>query len=80
MAEFAKKCSDLALNAYVKADMAKDKAKNELSEMANNELGVSGLVVSLILIAIAIALAVIFRGKIADFMDSIFNKAEEDLL
>ena len=74
MKELMNKGTELALRAYVKADMAKDRAKKELSQLAGNESGVSGIVVSLILIAIAIALAVIFRDSIAKFMQNIFKK------
>lgn len=73
MKELMNKGTELALRAYVKADMAKDRAKQELSQLANNEMGVSGIVVSLILIAIAVALAIIFRDSIAKFMKSIFE-------
>lgn len=74
MKELMEKGSELALRAYVKADMAKDRAKRELSELTSNESGVSGIVVSLILIAIAVALAIIFRDSIAKFMKDIFEK------
>lgn len=73
MKELMEKGSELALRAYVKADMAKDRAKRELSELTSNESGVSGIVVSLILIAIAVALAIIFRDSIAKFMKDIFD-------
>lgn len=67
------KANELALKAYVKADVARTKAKQEVTELANNEMGVSGIVVSLILIAIAVALAIIFRDSIAKFMQTIFK-------
>jgi dipeptide/tripeptide permease len=76
MAGFTRKCSELALRAYVKADTAKDRAKEELSELANNELGVSGIVVSLILIAIAVGLALLFKDQIASFMQDIFDNTD----
>lgn len=77
MKELMNKGTELALRAYVKADMAKDRAKQELSQLANNEMGVSGIVVSLLLIAIAVALAIIFREKIGNLIDIIFGKAED---
>lgn len=77
MTGFANKCSELALKAYIKADIAKDRAKKEISEFKGNESGVSGLVVSLILIAIAVALGIIFKDKIAVLMDKIFNKTDD---
>lgn len=77
MKELMNKGSELALRAYVKADMAKDRAKQELSQLAGNESGVSGIVVSLLLIAIAVALAIIFREKIGNLIDIIFGKAED---
>lgn len=77
MKELMNKGSELALRAYVKADMAKDRAKRELSELTSNESGVSGIVVSLLLIAIAVALAIIFREKIGNLIDIIFGKAED---
>lgn len=73
MKELMEKGSELALRAYVKADMAKDRAKKELSQLAGNESGVSGIVVSLILIAIAVALAVIFRDKIKEIMNKVLD-------
>jgi len=73
MKELMNKGSELALRAYVKADMAKDRAKQELSQLANNEMGVSGIVVSLILIAIAVGLALLFKDKIKDIMDKILK-------
>ena len=76
----SKKVNEFALKAYIKVDMAKDRAKRELSELSKNELGVSGIVVSLILIAIAIALAIIFKDKIAEFIDKVFKKADDELL
>ena len=77
MKELMNKGTELALRAYVKADMAKDRAKSELSELTSNESGVSGIVVSLLLIAIAVALAIIFREKIGNLIDIIFGKAED---
>lgn len=77
MKELMNKGTELALRAYVKADMAKDRAKKELSQLAGNESGVSGIVVSLLLIAIAVALAIIFREKIGELIDKIFNKADD---
>lgn len=77
MKELMNKGTELALRAYVKADMAKDRAKRELSELTSNESGVSGIVVSLLLIAIAVALAIIFREKIGNLIDIIFGKAED---
>lgn len=77
MKELMNKGTELALRAYVKADMAKDRAKQELSQLAGNESGVSGIVVSLLLIAIAVALAIIFREKIGNLIDIIFGKAED---
>lgn len=79
MTNLAQKANKLALKAYVKADIAKDRAKRELSELSGNEFGVSGIVVSLILIAIAIALAVVFREKISAFMDKVFGNADKTL-
>ncbi|MEZ3455052.1 MAG: hypothetical protein K1W17_11910 [Oscillospiraceae bacterium] len=79
MTNLAQKANKLALKAYVKADIAKDRAKRELSELSGNEFGVSGIVVSLILIAIAIALAVVFREKISEFMDKVFGNADKTL-
>lgn len=79
MTNLAQKANKLALKAYVKADIAKDMAKRELSELSGNEFGVSGIVVSLILIAIAIALAVVFREKISEFMDKVFGNADKTL-
>ncbi|MGN0638484.1 MAG: Flp1 family type IVb pilin [Huintestinicola sp.] len=76
MTKLVQKGSELALKAYVKADIAKDRAKQEISELAHNELGVSGIVVSLILIAIAVGLALAFKDKIAEFMGTIFGNAE----
>lgn len=73
MKELMNKGTELALRAYVKADMAKDRAKKELSQLAGNESGVSGIVVSLILIAIAVALAVIFRDKIKEIMNKVLD-------
>lgn len=65
-----------ALTAYVKADMAKDRAKKELIELANSEVGVSGIVVSLILIAIAVGLALLFKDQVANFMKKIFDNTD----
>lgn len=79
MTNLAQKANKLALKAYVKADIAKDRAKRELFELSGNEFGVSGIVVSLILIAIAIALAVVFREKISEFMDKVFGNADKTL-
>lgn len=76
----SKKVNELALKAYIKADMAKDRAKKEFYELSADEFGVSGIVVSLILIAIAIALAIIFKDKIAEFIDKVFKKADDELL
>lgn len=73
MKELMNKGTELALRAYVKADMAKDRAKRELSELTSNESGVSGIVVSLILIAIAIGLALLFKDKIAALMNKILD-------
>lgn len=51
--------------AYVKASMAFDKAKDKirsgLSSFSNDERGVDGIVVSLILIGLAAVAALIFR-------------------
>lgn len=51
--------------AYVKASMAldraKDKIKNELSTLSDDERGVDGIVVSLILIGLAAVAALVFR-------------------
>ena len=77
MKELMNKGTELALRAYVKADMAKDRAKRELFELTSNESGVSGIVVSLLLIAIAVALAIIFREKIGELIDKIFKKADD---
>lgn len=73
------KANALATFAYIKADMAKDRVKNELSELAHQEMGVSGIVVSLILIGIAAVLAIVFRDNIKDFMDSVFDTADKTL-
>ena len=73
MKELMNKGTELALRAYVKADMAKDRGKRELSELTSNESGVSGIVVSLILIAIAIGLALLFKDKIAALMNKILD-------
>lgn len=77
MKELMNKGTELALRAYVKADMAKDRAKKELSQLAGNESGVSGIVVSLILVAIAVALAIIFRDAIAKFMKDVLSKLKD---
>ena len=51
--------------AYVKASMAFDKAKDKirsgLSSFSNDERGVDGIVVSLILIGLAAVAALVFR-------------------
>lgn len=83
MKEFAEKCREMFLMLCIKFYMAmknlKGKAKSEFTALAMGEAGVSGIVVSLILIAIAIVLAVIFRDKISELIDKIFNKAEDEL-
>ena len=47
--------------AYVKASMALDKVKNELNALSDDERGVDGIVVSLILIGLAAVAALVFR-------------------
>lgn len=79
MTKIMQKGNELALKAYIKADLAKDRAKRELSELSADELGVSGIVVSLILIAIAVALAIVFRDQIAEFMGNVFDRADDTL-
>lgn len=71
-----KKANELALRAYVKADIAKSRAKQEITELAHNDAGVSGIVVSLILIAIAVGVALLFKDQIAEFMKKIFDNTD----
>ncbi|MCM1578870.1 MAG: hypothetical protein NC078_08750 [Ruminococcus sp.] len=65
--------------AYVKGSMAVDSVKNKLVSFNNDERGVEGFVVALILVAIAAVLALVFKDNIKDFMDQVTGKINETL-
>lgn len=50
--------------AYVKADMAKDRIRTSIAEFKEDESGVEGFVVALILIGIAVIAAIAFKDAL----------------
>lgn len=52
-------------------------AKTHFVHRFREEKGDTGLVVMLVLIAVAIGLAFIFRDKISEMMNGVFNKTDE---
>lgn len=67
--------------AYVKATSAVENVKNRfntaVSDFKNDERGVEGFVVAIILIAIAAALAIVFRDYLINFMNKLIEKINE---
>lgn len=72
------KFNEITTMAYIKGEAAvnkvKNSVKNAVSDFKNDERGVEGFVVALILIGIAAVLAIIFREQIAKFIQDVLNK------
>ena len=62
--------------AYVKAELAKERVSTALTEFKDDESGVEGFVVALILIGIAAAAAIIFKDKILQWINILGEKIE----
>ncbi|MGN0642445.1 MAG: hypothetical protein ACI4JJ_04805 [Huintestinicola sp.] len=73
------KINMLTTLAYVKTMNALDRLSAKKNEIVSDERGLSGIVVTLILIGIAALAAVVFKQQIADFMASVFGKANDML-
>lgn len=67
--------SKLANKLYFKALSAKDKMVN----LVKSESGETNLVAIILILAIVIALVVIFRGYLTDIFESIWNKIKGDV-
>lgn len=53
------------------------KLQNALRKFANEEKGASEMVVVIVLIVIVIAIAVIFRDKLQEVVEKVFNKLDD---
>lgn len=62
----------LAFNAWVKAQMAKQKIKDHFS---SEEGGADSIIIAVIIIIVVIALAVIFRKQIFGWFDKLSSEA-----
>lgn len=68
--------------AWVKAQMAKQTAKNKLADakraFCEEDGEGAGIIVAIILIIIAVTLAIIFRDWIGNFVSGLFDQVGED--
>lgn len=68
--------------AWVKAQCAKQAAKNKLSSakraFCEEDGDGAGIIVAIILIIIAVALAIIFRDWIGNFVTKLFGQVDEE--
>lgn len=71
--------NELTTLAYVKADIAKDKAVSAVKSFGSDERGVEGFVVALILIGIAALLATVFQSQITELLKDVMDKVREQL-
>lgn len=62
---------------FTKLYCAAISAKTHFAHRFREEKGDTGLVVMLIMIAIAVGLAFVFRDKISEMLNSVFNKTDE---
>lgn len=67
---------------WVKAQVAKQTAKNKLADakraFCEEDGEGAGIIVAIILIIIAVALAIIFRDWIADFVGKLFGQVDKE--
>lgn len=72
------KLNQLALKCYIKTCNALDNAKETLNkdirEFKDDERGISGIVVAILLILIAVALIAIFWENLSEWFDGIWGK------
>ncbi|MBQ5320067.1 MAG: hypothetical protein J6K17_13330 [Oscillospiraceae bacterium] len=79
------KLNDLSVKAYVKATNAvtnaKTKIKNEVKSFTEDERGVDGIIIAVLLLLVAVVLVAVFWEYISEWFgnlwDSIFNSAPD---
>lgn len=66
--------------AWVKAQIAKQSAKEEAKKFFSSEDGgADGIIIAVIIIIVVVALGIIFRDKILEWLDTLFGKAESEI-
>lgn len=64
--------------AWVKAQMAKQSAKEEAKKFFSSEDGgADGIIIAVIIIIVVVALGIIFRDQIGSWLKTLFGKADE---
>lgn len=71
---------NLTFKAWAQAQCLKQAAKSKLNEFFRSEQGDAGpIIIGVIVIVIAVALAVIFREQLKDWLDTLFAAADEGI-
>lgn len=76
------KINNLTLKCYIKACCAAERAKaalnKDIREFKDDERGLSGIVVAVLLIVIAVAIIAIFWEKLSAWFEETWNKITTD--
>jgi len=68
------KINELSIKAYIKANMAKRRAAQAGKEFLGDERGLSGVVVAVLLILVAVLAVVLLWGNLSKWLDDMWKK------
>lgn len=67
---------DVMFKCWAKAQIAKQQAKQNIKSFFSEETGAEGLIIAIVLIVIAVAIAVVFRDQISNWVNDLFTAAD----
>lgn len=71
---------NLAFKCWTRAQIAKQQAKESIKDFFSEEKGgADSLIIAIVLIVIVVAIAIIFRDQISNWVNSLFNSANDTL-
>ncbi len=77
------KVREFTFNCWVKGQFAKNAVKDKVQhireEIMSEDGGFEGIIIAVLFIIIIVALAIIFRDKIGEWLNTLFGKAETDI-
>lgn len=71
------KLNRLSIGLYIRASQLKNDAKKELYALMNDERGLSGIVVAVLLILVAVLAIVMFWGSLKEYLGSMWGKVTQ---
>lgn len=65
---------ELSVKAYANFLYGKNKVKDAIEDFKNNEMGLSGIVVAVLLILVAVIVIITFRTQLSKFIEQMWQK------